>query len=309
MKLNNLEFNLNDFSSEMSKLKNEKHFDFLVTIIGEDFGDEGLGCIYILENTKSHERASVKALTASREDAFLPTISHLWKAAEMLEREVFDFLGIKFLGHPDMRRLFLRSDFVGYPLRKDFDMDPEKNKAPMFDDPESDYTLEYSLDAEGKLVATKKLLFTDDDYVINIGPQHPATHGVLRLQTILDGETIRKVYPHCGYIHRGIEKISESYTYPQTLAFTDRMDYLSAMMNRHALVGVIEEAMGVELSDRIKYIRTIMDELQRLDSHLLFYSCCAQDLGALTAFIYGMRDREQFLNVMEGTLCLYEAEV
>ena len=95
MKLNNLEFNLNDFSSEMSKLKNEKHFDFLVTIIGEDFGDEGLGCIYILENTKSHERASVKALTASREDAFLPTISHLWKAAEMLEREVFDFLGIR----------------------------------------------------------------------------------------------------------------------------------------------------------------------------------------------------------------------
>ncbi len=301
MKLNNLEFNLNDFSLEMSKLKNEKHFDFLVTIIGEDFGDEGLGCIYILENTKNHERASVKALTASREDAFLPTISHLWKAAEMLEREVFDFLGIKFLGHPDMRRLFLRSDFVGYPLRKDFDMDPEKNKTPMSDDPEPDYTLEYSLDAEGKLVTTKKLLFTDDDYVINIGPQHPATHGVLRLQTILDGETIRKVYPHCGYIHRGIEKISESYTYPQTLAFTDRMDYLSAMMNRHALVGVIEEAMGVELSDRIKYIRTIMDELQRLDSHLLFYSCCAQDLGALTAFIYGMRDREQVLNVMEET--------
>ena len=301
MKLNNLEFNLNDFSAEMSKLKNEKQFDFLVTIIGEDFSDEGLGCIYILENTKSHERISVKAVAESRDEAFLPTVSHLWKAAEMLEREVFDFLGIKFVGHPDMRRLFLRSDFVGYPLRKDFDMDPEKNKAPMFDDPEPDYTITYSLDQEGKLVATKKPLFTDDDYVINIGPQHPATHGVLRLQTILDGETIRKVYPHCGYIHRGIEKISESYTYPQTLAFTDRMDYLSAMMNRHALVGVIEEAMGVELSDRIKYIRTIMDELQRLDSHLLFYSCCAQDLGALTAFIYGMRDREQVLNVMEET--------
>jgi len=93
----------------------------------------------------------------------------------------------------------------------------------------------------------------------------------------------------------------ESYTYPQTLALTDRMDYLSAMMNRHALCSVIEEAMGVEITDRIKYIRTIMDELQRLDSHLLFYGCCAQDLGALTAFIYGMRDREQVLNVMEET--------
>jgi NADH-quinone oxidoreductase subunit C/D len=301
MKLNNLEFNLNDFASEMAKLKNEKHFDFLVTIVGEDFGEEGLGCIYILENTQSHERTSVKAVAKDRDNAYLPTVCNLWKAAELLEREVYDFLGIKFLGHPDMRRLYLRSDFQGYPLRKDFDMDPEKNKAPMFDDPEPDYTMQYSLDNEGKLVAKKKALFTDDDYVVNIGPQHPATHGVLRLQTILDGETIKKIYPHCGYIHRGIEKIAESYTYPQSLAFTDRMDYLSAMMNRHALVGVIEEAMGIELTDRIHYIRTIMDELQRLDSHLLFYSCCAQDLGALTAFIYGMRDREQVLNVMEET--------
>ena len=93
----------------------------------------------------------------------------------------------------------------------------------------------------------------------------------------------------------------ESYTYPQTLALTDRMDYLSAMMNRHALVGVIEEAMGVELTDRIQYIRTIMDELQRLDSHLLYIGCCAQQLGALTDFIYSMRAREHVINVMEET--------
>ena len=124
---------------------------------------------------------------------------------------------------------------------------------------------------------------------------------MLRLQTVLDGEVIKRIYPHLGYIHRGIEKISESYTYPQTLAFTDRLDYLSAMMNRHALVGVIEEAMGIELSDRIQYVRTIMDELQRIDSHLLYLGCCAQDLGALTAFLYSMRDREHVLNVMEET--------
>ena len=133
----------------------------------------------------------------------------------------------------------------------------------MYDDPEPDYTLQYSLDKDGKLVETRHKLFGEDDYVVNIGPQHPATHGVLRLQTILDGEVIKKIYPHLGYIHRGVEKISESYSYPQTLAFTDRLDYLSATMNRHALVGVIEEAMGVELTDRIKYIRTIMDELLR----------------------------------------------
>ena len=301
MKLENKQFELKDFASEMAKLKNDKHFDFLVTIVGEDFGEEGLGSVYILENTDTHERISVKAVNSDRDNAYIPTVSNLWKGAEILEREVYDFYGIKFLGNKDMRRLYLRSDFQGYPFRKDYDMSPENNRYTLEDDPEPDYTVEYNLTEDGRLTETQHKLFTDDDYVINIGPQHPATHGVLRLQTILNGEEIRKIYPHCGYIHRGIEKMCESYTYPQTLALTDRMDYLSAMMNRHALVSVIEEGMGVEISDRIKYIRTIMDELQRLDSHLLFYGCCAQDLGALTAFIYGMRDREQVLNVMEET--------
>lgn len=299
MKLENKEFGFDNFVSEMTKLKNEKHFDYLVTIVGEDFGEEGLGCIYILENTDTHERASVKQIAKQIGDNYvLPTTYHLWKISNLLEREVYDFLGIKFLGHPDMRRLYLRNDFKGYPLRKDFR--PEGTYS-LVDDEEPDYGLEYSLDRNGNLVSKQNKLFTDDDFVINIGPQHPSTHGVLRLQTILDGETIKKIYPHLGYIHRGIEKMCESYTYPQTLALTDRMDYLSAMQTRHALCGVIEEAMGVELSDRIKYIRTIMDELQRIDSHLLYLGCFAQDLGALTAFLYCMRDREHVLNVMEET--------
>lgn len=299
MKLENKEFGFDNFVSEMTKLKNEKHFDYLVTIVGEDFGEEGLGCIYILENTDTHERVSVKQIAKQIGDNYvLPTTYHLWKISSLLEREVYDFLGIKFLGHPDMRRLYLRNDFKGYPLRKDFR--PEGTYS-LVDDEEPDYGLEYSLDRNGNLVSKQNKLFTDDDFVINIGPQHPSTHGVLRLQTILDGETIKKIYPHLGYIHRGIEKMCESYTYPQTLALTDRMDYLSAMQTRHALCGVIEEAMGVELSDRIKYIRTIMDELQRIDSHLLYLGCFAQDLGALTAFLYCMRDREHVLNVMEET--------
>ena len=299
MKLENKEFGFDNFVSEMTKLKNEKHFDYLVTIVGEDFGEEGLGCIYILENTDTHERVSVKQIAKQIGDNYvLPTTYHLWKISNLLEREVYDFLGIKFLGHPDMRRLYLRNDFKGYPLRKDFR--PEGTYS-LVDDEEPDYGLEYSLDRNGNLVSKQNKLFTDDDFVINIGPQHPSTHGVLRLQTILDGETIKKIYPHLGYIHRGIEKMCESYTYPQTLALTDRMDYLSAMQTRHALCGVIEEAMGVELSDRIKYIRTIMDELQRIDSHLLYLGCFAQDLGALTAFLYCMRDREHLLNVMEET--------
>jgi NADH-quinone oxidoreductase subunit C/D len=315
MKLDNKEFGFDSFAEEMAKLKNEKHFDYLVTIVGEDFGDEGLGCIYILENTQSHERVSVKQLAKevtsqvsdpySLDDGYkayvIPTVSNLWEDANLLEREVFDFYGIKFLGHPDMRRLYLRNDFKGYPLRKNYDMDPAKNMYSLEDDIEVDTTTEWNLNSDGELVPTVHNLFDDDAYVVNIGPQHPSTHGVLRLQTEINGETVRRVYPHLGYIHRGIEKLCEGFTYPQTLALTDRMNYLSAMMHRHALVGVIEEAMGIELSDRIKYIRVIMDELQRIDNHLLYTACCAQDLGALTAFIYGMRDREHVLNVMEET--------
>ncbi|MDY6271182.1 MAG: NADH-quinone oxidoreductase subunit C [Prevotella sp.] len=303
MKLENKEFGFDSFSSEMAKLKEEKHFDYLVTIVGEDFGpDEGLGCIYILENTNTHERTSVKQIAKKvGDDYVIPSLYHLYASSDLMEREVFDFLGIKFLGHPDMRRLFLRNDFVGYPLRKDYDMSPENNRFPMTDEPESDYTSEWNLNDLGELVETRHRLFDDDDFVVNFGPNHPSTHGVLRLQTVLNGETVKHIYPHLGYIHRGIEKMMEGMTYPQTLALTDRLNYLCAMHHRHALVGVIEEAMGIELSDRIHYIRTIMDELQRIDNHLLFLGTCAQDLSALTAFLYCMRDREHVLNVMEET--------
>ncbi|EFL45221.1 respiratory-chain NADH dehydrogenase, 49 Kd subunit [Prevotella disiens FB035-09AN] len=303
MKLENKEFGFEHFADEMAKLRNKQHFDYLVTIVGEDFGkEEGLGCIYILENTETHARCSVKQMAKQVGDEYvIPSVFKLWADADLLEREVYDFYGIKFLGHPDMRRLYLRNDFVGYPLRKDYDMDPAKNMYTTEDDIEVDTTTEWNLDSDGKLVSTTHKLFTDDEFVVNIGPQHPSTHGVLRLQTILDGEKVKRIYPHLGYIHRGIEKMCESYTYPQTLALTDRMNYLSAMMHRHALVGVIEEAMGIELTDRIQYIRTIMDELQRIDNHLLYTSCCAQDLGALTGMLYGMRDREHVLNVMEET--------
>lgn len=107
MKLENKEFGFERFANEMAKLKKEQHFDYLVTIVGEDFGtEEGLGCIYILENTQTHERCSVKQLAKQVEQEYvIPTVCNLWADADLLEREVYDFFGIKFLGHPDMRRL------------------------------------------------------------------------------------------------------------------------------------------------------------------------------------------------------------
>jgi NADH-quinone oxidoreductase subunit D len=140
-----------------------------------------------------------------------------------------------------------------------------------------------------------------DEYLVNIGPQHPSTHGVLRLLTKLEGEIVHNVEPHVGYIHSGIEKMAEALSYPQIVHLTDRMDYLSAHMNNEAVCLCIENALQVEVPERVKYIRTIFDELQRLASHQLWWCASGMDLGALTAFFYGLRDREDILDIFEET--------
>ncbi|MBO7294247.1 MAG: NADH-quinone oxidoreductase subunit D, partial [Bacteroidaceae bacterium] len=283
----------------MERLKAEG-MDFLECLTGVDWMEEGLGCIYTLTSTTTGKMVHIQTATLDRENPLLPSVSDLWAVANIYAREVFDFYGIRFTGHPDMRRVFLREDWVGYPFRKD-DKTEENNPLRMTNEPLADDTEELTLNADGTVTSKRNTIFADGDYVVNIGPQHPSTHGVLHFRVALEGETIKKIDPILGYIHRGIEKIDESLTYPQTLALTDRMDYLGAMQNRHALCMCIEKALGVEVSDRVKVIRTMMDELQRIDSHLLFFSCLAQDLGATTAFLYGFRDREKILDIFEET--------
>jgi len=148
-----------------------------------------------------------------------------------------------------------------------------------------------------------KNITTDEqqEYVINMGPQHPSTHGVLRLVLSLKGETVKSVQPHIGYIHRGIEKMCESITYPQIIHLTDRMDYLSAHINNEAVCLNVEKALQVEIPDRIKVIRTIMSELTRIQSHQLWWASFGMDLGGLTCFFYGLRDREKILDIFEET--------
>lgn len=288
------------FYSLAKRLKEDEDtcFDYLLSLTGMDFGDS-LGVIYHLESTKYGHTCVLQTSTNNRENPELFSVCDLWKGANFNEREVYDFFGIRFINHPDMRRLFLRDDWVGYPFRKDYDL--ESNKLNMTNEVIEDKTTELNLDTQGNVIEKENLLFDDKEYVINIGPQHPATHGVLRFRTSLQGEIIKKIEPYCGYIHRGIEKMNESLTYPQTLALTDRLDYLSAHQNRHALCMCIEKAMGVEVPERAQYIRTIMDELQRIDSHILFYSCLAMDMGAITPFTYGFRDREKILDIFEAT--------
>lgn len=276
-------------------------FDVLSAVVGMDWKDS-LGVIYYLTSTsRGWDVISVKVAVADRENPMIHSVSDLWKVANFQEREVYDFYGIKFINHPDMRRFFLRNDWKGHPLRKDYDSDPKLNPIPTEDEANEDATVSYVEDSAGKVSAVPGKVFEDDEYVVNIGPQHPSTHGVMRFRASVDGEIVKKVDVVSGYIHRGIEKLCEGLTYPQILHFTDRMDYMSAHQNRHCLCMCIEKAMGLEVPRRAQVIRVMMDELMRISSHLLSFGCTAMDLGATTAFFYGFREREMILDIFEKT--------
>ena len=275
-------------------------FDVLSALIGMDW-QESIGCLYYLTSTKNNWNViTVKVEAENRENPMLHSVSDLWKVALFQEREAYDFYGIKFINHPDMRRFFLRNDWVGHPLRKDYDANPELNPIRMDDEANEDKTCAY-VEKNGKVVKVEGKVFEEDEYVVNIGPQHPSTHGVMRFRASIDGETVKKVDVVSGYIHRGIEKLCEDLTYPQTLHFTDRMDYMSAHMNRHCLCMCVEKAMGLEIPRRAQVIRVMMDELMRISSHLLSFGCMTMDLGATTAFFYGFREREQVLDIFDKT--------
>jgi NADH-quinone oxidoreductase subunit D len=141
----------------------------------------------------------------------------------------------------------------------------------------------------------------DGDLIINVGPQHPATHGVLHLVITLNGETIKKVEPHLGFIHRSIEKMCESLSYRQFIYVTSRMDYLSAHINNHACAMCVEKGLQVEIPPRAQVIRVLMDELTRIASHELWWGAMAMDVGAFTPFFHAFRERESINDIMEET--------
>ena len=243
----------------------ELDFDYLVSLVGMDW-TETLGVMYYLTSTRHGHHISVRVATDNREKPMLHSVSDLWHVANLYEREVYDYFGIIFINHPDMRRLFLRNDWVGYPLRKDYDASPETNPVRLDHEAVDDITYSYVEKPDGTIVKEKRMVFAPEDFVVNIGPQHPATHGVLRFRTAVDGETIKKIDLYLGYIHRGIEK-----------------------------------AMGLEVPRRAQVIRVMMDELMRISSHLLFMGTFCMDLGATTMLFYTLRERERILDIFEKT--------
>jgi len=195
-----------------STLRNhsELPFDFLVQLTGVDRGDE-LGVNYLLCNSGDLSKEIVlKTGTSDRENPLLYSVSDLYETAHFNEREVYALLGIRFINNPDMRKFLLNASWVGYPLRKDYNPDPEINPVSLESHDIIDTAPRIMEREDGSMVEEVVNVFEEDDYIINIGPQHPSTHGVMHFRTSLDGEVVKKIDVHSGYIHRGIEKLSES---------------------------------------------------------------------------------------------------
>ena len=254
---------------------------FLETITAVDYPKEGkLEVLYFLGNYYKLERILL-SIDVSRDDPVIDSVSDIFRGALWHERETSEFFGIKFKNIPDPRPLFLTDDLNGFPLRKDFEpgkLDPIGKSEPFIYEPSS----------EEKGV-----------FVLNLGPQHPATHGVLRIILHMDGEYVLEADPILGYGHRMQEKIAEGMTYGQVLPYTARMDYLSALHYNHAWVIAVERLCGIEVPERAEYIRVITSELNRISSHLLWFGAFLLDLGAFTPFLHGFADREYILDLLE----------
>ena len=277
----------------------EMAFDYLAMLTGMDWGEK-LGVIYLLTPSADLSKELVlKTGTTDKQNPLLYTVTDMWETAHLNEREVYAMMGIRFINNPDMRRFLLNPDWVGFPQRKDYDTNPVINPVKITSKDIVDIAPRIMEMPDGTLKEDSVKIFKDDAYIINIGPQHPSTHGVMHFRVALEGEIVDKIDVHSGYIHRGIEKMCENMTYPQMLHLTDRLDYLSANINRHGLCMCIEKAAEIEVPERAQYIRTIADELNRIDSHLIAWGTMCMDLGATTAFIYGMRERERVLDIFE----------
>jgi NADH-quinone oxidoreductase subunit D/NADH-quinone oxidoreductase subunit C/D len=267
---------------------------------------------------------------APGENPELPSLYGLWKTCYLQEREIYDLYGINFTGHPNMKRILLWDDFHGHPMRKDYkeayyeepvkpfisrwpgghvkrseennpfgknvvyskDWDIEQWKPDDFED-----YLERVVEARDVREGTD---FETERIVLNIGPQHPSTHGVFRMVITLEGETIVDLEPVLGYLHRNHEKIGERNGWLMNIPFTDRLDYFNSMQNSLGYVLAVEKMMGLEVPERAEYLRVIMAELTRIFSHMVLAGFLMNELGAMfTPLFYAFESRERVLDLFE----------
>jgi NADH-quinone oxidoreductase subunit C/D len=287
----------------------EASFDHLTDICSADYPDdpERFEVIYHLHSLPHRRRIRLKA-RVTEENPSIPSVTGIWKGADFLEREVYDLMGIRFTGHPDLRRILMPEDYdEGYPLRKDFPTEGRGWRSsfpfiPRLDDPPVEST-EGELSGENRdaFVAGNGSIKTTrrEELLLNMGPQHPSTHGVLRVVLELDGERIVKATPDLGYLHRGVEKLAEGLHYMQIIPHTDRLDYVCAMSNNYAYVRAVEKLLCIKVPDRAEYVRTVVAEMQRIIGHLFWLGTQALDIGAMTVFFWTFRERETLLDLFE----------
>ena len=234
-----------------------------------------------------NQRVRLKAPVPD-DDPRIDSLMPVWEGANWFEREVYDMFGLTFDGHPDLRRILLYQGFEGYPLRKDYPQDKEQPLDHNAFDPSF-----YMNKRNDQGTETRHML-------LHMGPSHPAMHGVIHLTLELDGETVVDGDTEIGYLHRAFEKESESHTYTQVIPYTDRLNYVSPLINNVGYVLAIEKLFDVQVPERCQYIRVLVSELSRITDHLTCIAANAMELGAFTVYFYFIKSREDIYRLIEA---------
>jgi NADH-quinone oxidoreductase subunit C/D len=248
---------------------------------------------------RHQDAAELRVKVPLRADALqAPSLCALWPNANWYEREVWDMFGISFDRHPDLRRILMPESWQGHPLRKDH-VSRATEQGPFV---MSEAALQAELLAMQSLPVTAGLVTEDDadSMILNLGPNHPSLHGVLRLVVKLRGEEIVDVLPEIGFHHRGAEKIGERQSWDSFIPYTDRIDYVAGVMNNLPYVLAVEKLAGIVVPDRAQTIRVMLAEMFRIISHLVFFGTMVQDVGQLSPVFYAFTDRERALEIIEA---------
>jgi len=279
----------------LARLKNDPtlNFGMLLDVTAVDYLDYPVpqaarfSVVYNLRNWEKNMVVQVK-IPVTDPAIGIPTATHLWGSANWAERETFDQYGINFIGHPDLRRILNHWQFEGHPLRKDYAI--EKGQI-CYETDSLEKEIKSRLEQKGVGQTTMEDIHTEIMY-LNLGPSHPATHGAIRILTALDGETILANVNEIGYLHRGFEKTAENRTYNQVIPLTDRLNYCSALMNNVAYAKAVESWLGIEITDRAKFMRVILSEFFRVQDHLVCIAANLVDMGGLTNYWYLYNEKE-----------------
>ena len=284
-----------DLKSTISKLKNEENYTVLLDITAIDylkFPDitaSRFAVIYILRDLTFKKHLTIKTFVDD-ETLQIDSICDLYESANWAERETFDQYGINFVGHPNLKRVLNHHQFVGHPLRKDY----ETTKGQICTNTED------LMDEMLPLLKSKA--YTDEEIndlmLLNVGPSHPASHGTIRNFVAMEGETITACVTEIGYLHRGFEKACENHTYSQIIPYTDRLNYCSAILNNISYSQAIEEMLNIDITPRAKMIRVIIGELSRIIDHLVCNAANMVDLGGLTNFWYLFAPRDKAYDLL-----------